>query len=352
MKSSVKILLFCLLVFTIISSCKKEDPEFVLSLSVNPAESGTVTGGGTYKAGDEVILTANANQGYEFVDWTKDGSEVSTEATFNYTTTAADVTLIANFVQLTYTLSVQVNLDNSGTVTEGGTYPAGQQVNLNATSAIGYTFVNWTIGETEVSNNANFTYTTTTENVTIKANFEEKQIIVTLGAQTNATTGAFYSLGQDLVYNQSDAANHQDTIDILCFYEHDEINNRINDITISSPGANITGIFGGGATDPMSWTTKRLTIYTPTLPTSAIDPVPANTPTITKDEFDQLHQNDPAIQGYFNTSMTSSNKKAKLLAVDDIYAFKTHDNIYGLFKVISVVQGADGSVQVELKLRQ
>jgi uncharacterized repeat protein (TIGR02543 family) len=266
--------------------------------------------------------------------------EVGTDINYLYTTTAQDATLTANFEQLSYTLAVEVSHTNSGTVTEGGTYPAGQQVDLTATPAIGYTFVNWTIGNTELSTNPNFTFTTITDNVIIKANFVEKQIIVTMGAQANATTGAFYSIAQELVYNQELAAASQSAIDLLCFYEHDVVNKRINDMTLSSPGANTTGIFGGTATDPMNWTTKRLTLFTP----------PAIT--LSTAGFDLLHQNDPAIATYFNTTITSGNKKAKLLMPDNIYAFKTQDNVYGLFKVISVVQGTDGSIQFELKLNK
>lgn len=210
-------------------------------------------------------------------------------------------------------------------------------VNLTATANSGYLFISWTKGDIKVSTEANFTYTSTSENVTLKANFE-KQIIVKMGAQSNTSFGDFYSIGQDLVYTQDLASTHQDTIDFLCFYEN-VAPSRINLITLASPGAGITGIFTG-TTSPDIWTVKRLTLFTP--PATAI----------TTAEFDQLHQNDAAIQTYFNSSLTSGNKKAKTLAVDNIWAFKTHDNIYGLFKVISVGLNADGYVEFELKLKK
>ena len=239
----------------------------------------------------------------------------------------------------TFKLNLAVSPENSGTVTGAGSYKSGEIVNITATANSGYLFLNWTKGDVVVGTDANFTYTTTAEDVTLTANFEKK-IIVKLGAQSNATIGAFYALVQNIVYNQADAASHQDTIDMICFYEHDVANNRINDITLSSPGANITGIYGGTSTDPSNYTTKRTTLFTP--PATAI----------TTAQFDVLKQNDASIQTYFNSTMTSGNKKAKTLAVDNIYAFKTHDNIYGLFKVISVVQGADGYVEFELKLKK
>lgn len=166
-----------------------------------------------------------------------------------------------------------------------------------------------------------------------------QKLIATLGAQSNATYGAFYSIDLNKTYMQEAAFAVQDTINLLCFYEHDEINNRINDITLSSPGANITGIFTG-ETSVENWTVKNLTTFT--LPATAITPA----------EFDLLKQNDAIIESYYDNTVVSGNKKAKLLKIDDIYAFKTHDNIYGLFKVTDVEQGAEGYVEIELKLKK
>jgi len=314
-------------------------PTFTLTISVDPVGAGTVTGAGNYPTGTSVNITATPNAGYAFVKWTEGSMDISTNANYTYTTGGANATLKANFVRV-YALTVNTNLANSGVVTGGGNYQTGTSVDLTATPSIGYTFVNWTKGGAEVSTNTTYNYTTTASDETITANFTEKTYLITLGAQSHLTIGAFYSIAQNTIYNQTDASNNQSAIDLICFYEHDVVNNRINDITLSSPGANITGIFGGGATDPSQWATKRLTLFTP--PTS----------TITTTQFDALHQNDPAIQTYFNSSMTSSNKKAKLLAVDNIYAFKTADNVYGLFKVTNVINSADGLVEVVLKFRK
>jgi len=75
-------------------------------------------------------------------------------------------------------------------------------------------------------------------------------------------------------------------------------------------------------------------------------------PAITAEEFDLLDQNDATIESYFDNTVVSGFRKATLLAVNDIYAIKTHNSIYGLLKVISVVQGADGYVEFELKLKK
>lgn len=46
-----------------------EQVEYTVSLSVNPANSGIVTGNGTYHYNDSVTVTATANAGYQFMYW-------------------------------------------------------------------------------------------------------------------------------------------------------------------------------------------------------------------------------------------------------------------------------------------
>ena len=60
------------------------------------AENGTVTGAGKYKEGTTATLTAAPNARYDFVNWTKGGVEVSTDATYSFEVTE-DVELTANF---------------------------------------------------------------------------------------------------------------------------------------------------------------------------------------------------------------------------------------------------------------
>lgn len=60
------------------------------------ATNGTVKGAGTYQEGATATLTATPNTGYKFVNWTKGGVEVSTEATYSFPVTE-NVELVANF---------------------------------------------------------------------------------------------------------------------------------------------------------------------------------------------------------------------------------------------------------------
>lgn len=72
---------------------------------------------------------------------------------------------------------------------------------------------------------------------------DSRGTFVTLGAQSNTSTGAFYSILEGKVYTQDEAFQSQESIDLLCFYENTD--EHQNFTTLSSPGANIVGIFTG-----------------------------------------------------------------------------------------------------------
>ena len=146
-------------------------PYYTVGVTANPSEGGTVTGAGNYAEGTSVTLTATASEGYTFTNWTKDGTQVSTETTYQITVTEA-ANYAANFTQNTYTITALVNPENAGTITGAGIYHHGDGVILTATANEGFTFVNWTEDGTVVCVNSTCT-STATGNRTLVANFEE-----------------------------------------------------------------------------------------------------------------------------------------------------------------------------------
>ena len=67
-----------------------------INVSANPANGGTLSGGGTYTQGSNCTVTATANSGYTFTNWTENGNPVSTSASYTFTV-VGDRTLVANF---------------------------------------------------------------------------------------------------------------------------------------------------------------------------------------------------------------------------------------------------------------
>ncbi len=130
---------------------------YTVTATPNPANGGTVTGGGDFEAGAECTLTATANAGYTFNNWTLGDEVVSTNPTYTFPVTeAADY--VANFLISTYDITVTANPTAGGTVTGNGTYNHGASVTLTATPNTGYTFTNWTLNGQVVSTEQNYTF--------------------------------------------------------------------------------------------------------------------------------------------------------------------------------------------------
>jgi hypothetical protein len=71
-------------------------PLYLVSVSASPSADGTVNGGGLFSAGSSNTVTASANSGFSFVNWTQNGSVVSTSASYTFTLNS-NTTLVANF---------------------------------------------------------------------------------------------------------------------------------------------------------------------------------------------------------------------------------------------------------------
>ena len=153
--------------------------QYTVNVSANPANGGTVTGGGNYQVGQSCTVTATANSGYTFINWSENGTIVSTQPSYTFVVNG-NRTLVANFQALpqNYTISVSANPTNGGTVTGGGTYQQGQQCTVHATANTGYTFTNWTENGNVVSTQANYTFTVNS-NRTLVANFTLQQFTIT-----------------------------------------------------------------------------------------------------------------------------------------------------------------------------
>ncbi len=148
---------------------------FSLTLVAEPEEGGTLSGSGTYEAGESVTVTATANEGYEFVNWTHQGSEVSSETSYTFDMPAEDYALTAHFSEVEpdgYTLSLSADPEEGGTVSGAGIYDAGENVNVTAEAHEGYAFVNWTHNGDPVSSNASYSFFMPAQDYVLVAHFE------------------------------------------------------------------------------------------------------------------------------------------------------------------------------------
>ncbi|MBQ7818077.1 MAG: InlB B-repeat-containing protein, partial [Bacteroidales bacterium] len=143
-------------------------------------------------SGNNVTLTATPNEGYEFVNWTVAGEEVSTDATYTFTVTQ-DIEVVANFqiIPGTQTFNITVSSANEtmGSVVASTLEVVdGNTVTLTATPNDGYRFVNWTVAGEEVSTDNPYTATITAETAFV-ANFEALPVYVVSVSSSDETMG-------------------------------------------------------------------------------------------------------------------------------------------------------------------
>jgi hypothetical protein len=141
----------------------------IYSISASSFGGGSASGDGQVNCGSSATVTATANAGYQFVDWTENGSIVSASPSYTFTPTDSGI-LIANFLPITYAVNTSSFPLGGGSIGGGGIVNSGSNVVVTATANSGYTFLNWTKGGTVVSTTSNFTFTVT-GNQFLVANF-------------------------------------------------------------------------------------------------------------------------------------------------------------------------------------
>jgi hypothetical protein len=150
------------------------------TLNMTVIGNGTTTptvGDHSYANGTVVNITATPATYWYFVNWTGNVADPNSAST--NVTVDANKTVTANFGAIGVTYNLTVNITGNGTTVPAAgshSYVNGTVVNITATPAEYWDFVNWT-GNTDTIVNVNATNTTITMNgnYTIVANFEAHQ---------------------------------------------------------------------------------------------------------------------------------------------------------------------------------
>lgn len=150
------------------------DELFTITVESANAEMGSVSGGGQYPAGTEIIIQANPFGGYYFDGWSDDNYDNPRTIIVN-----GNATYTARFSAQqaqTFTLTVSCN-PTQGAVTGNGTYTAGSTITVEAIPYDGFAFSRWNDGNTD-----NPRSVTVNDNMTLVAFF------VGTGVDENGTT--------------------------------------------------------------------------------------------------------------------------------------------------------------------
>ena len=130
---------------------------YTVTVSSNPLIGGITSGSGTFNSGSTVSVTAVANAGYTFTNWTENGMAVSTTAAYPFII-AGNRTLVANYTAIPYVVTLSSNPSIGGTTSGSGTFNSGATVVVTAVPNVGYTFTNWTENGTAVSTTAAYSF--------------------------------------------------------------------------------------------------------------------------------------------------------------------------------------------------
>ena len=238
-----------------------DDPNYYnISAVADPAVGGSVTmdpDNGPYVENSTVQLTATANTGYTFTQW----SDGVTDNPRTVTVTGV-ATYTAQFALQQFTVTTIANPAEGGVVTGGGTYSYNQSPTLTATANTGYEFVNWNDGNTSASR-----LITVTDNVTYTANFQLQSYTVSATvspAESGTVTGTgSYTYGSSAALTATPAEDYHflqwsdgtttttntftvtENTNLIAYFEMDEI--TYYNVTVVSANSTMGSTSGSGS---------------------------------------------------------------------------------------------------------
>ena len=158
---------------------------YTITATANDAAMGTITGAGDYGKNATATLTATPNDGYLFVNWTKDDEVVATTQEYSFIVTEA-VALVANFEEApeeVHNVTVSYKCGATQIADDEIISSVGVETPTEVTAPVlaGYTFASWTLGTgiksaDETANPISINTLTDGEH-TLTANYTENQPI-------------------------------------------------------------------------------------------------------------------------------------------------------------------------------
>jgi hypothetical protein len=146
-----------------------------ISVTASPSNDGTVSGGATNAEGSTNTVMATANSGFAFVDWTVNGTIVSTSSNYSFTL-SSNTALVANFLP-TFSITVNSAQPGEGSVSGDANNAEGSTNTVWAAADDNFAFTTWTVNGVTVSASPEYTFVLSS-NTTLVANFSPSFVVV------------------------------------------------------------------------------------------------------------------------------------------------------------------------------
>ncbi|RLL81716.1 InlB B-repeat-containing protein [Mesotoga sp. BH458_6_3_2_1] len=157
--------------------------KYSVSLSASPQNAGALSGEGVYEYGDSVTVVATPNEGWNFINWTENGGQVSNSAVFSFII-GSDRDLVANFSKTSYTIVATAG--SGGSISPSGNVVVehGASKSFTITPDSGYEIDDVLVDGSSIGKVSSYTFNNVTSNHTIEATFKKKTytIVATAGS--------------------------------------------------------------------------------------------------------------------------------------------------------------------------
>lgn len=119
---------------------------YTIVVTADPANAGTVTGGGSYLENTMATVTADADRAHIFSNWAENGAIVSTDTDYEFQVTGSRA-LVAHFDALTLRNLTYAEVEN-GFISGPANAYYGETITLEATPSSDYLFETWSVCKT------------------------------------------------------------------------------------------------------------------------------------------------------------------------------------------------------------
>lgn len=144
---------------------------YSVDLLNQPDTAGTSNGDGPYFIEDVVTLSAVAETGFSFENWSQSGNTVSTENHYSFVKQIGNETFSAHFTANSYDLTLLSSPEDGGETTGAGTYIYGESPSVKAIASEGHEFLNWMLNDEIVSEDAEYIFFMPPTDIELTANF-------------------------------------------------------------------------------------------------------------------------------------------------------------------------------------